>query len=142
MSNFQTFYAAFKAHLENNWQETPIVKTVNSPGGFDGFTPFITYKTDLNVTSTSSVSGLGGGGIRSKFRDVIMQVTIFVPSSSGEDVLIDLCQKMEDLFNNAQITPGSFTRDMVTDDVKDQSNGLWFGREVGIYFENREFNIN
>ena len=140
MHDFQSFHTAFKTYLADNWVETPIVESVNIAGGFDGYTPFVTYKTDYNATSTNTISGMGGGGRRSKFRDILMVITIYVPSESGETTIIDLCQKMEDLFDNVQIVPGSFARDSATNDIE-KSEGLWFGREVAVYFENREFSI-
>jgi len=138
--NFQTFHAAFVQYLNDNWTETPIIESVNKPEEAGVYDPFITYSTDVNRTETNTISGLGGGGIRSKFRDVIMLITVYVPSASGESLAIDLSQKVEDLFNNLQLVPGSFALDAQTM-AKEKSEGMWYGTEVGIYFENREFNI-
>jgi len=135
--SFAVFHNDFKNFLSTNWVTTPIVETVNLPNDPMGFNPFISYKTDFNKTETNTITGLGQGGQHSKVRDIIMTITIFVPSASGESVAIDLAQQIEDLFTNVSFSTGSYSRDAEIV-FSELSEGLWWQTEVAIFFENQE----
>ena len=135
--SFKVFHDDFVTFLTNNWAVTPIVESVNVPNEPTGVDPFISYRTDFNSTETNTITGLGQGGQHSKVRDIIMSIIVFVPSSSGEDLAIDLAQQIEDLFTNVSFSTGSYSRDAEIV-FSELSEGLWWKTEIAIFFENQE----
>ena len=133
--SYQTFKTAFDAYLASNWVATDIIDTVNLPNASSG--------TDSWVTCTNSFVGdevfASSGAGRCIVQDVIMNIDIYTPSSSGDSTGITLCDTMNALFIGKRINSSITWIESQGPQFGDNSasEGLWFRNRLVVYFEHR-----
>ena len=133
--SYQTFKTAFDAYLASNWVATDIVDTVNLPEATSGVASWVTCTNSFVGDEVFATSGSG----RCIVQDVIMNIDIYTPSSSGDTEGITLCDTMNALFVgqriNSSITWIESQGPQFGDDSA--SEGLWFRNRLVVYFEHR-----
>ena len=133
--SYKDFKTAFDAYLAANWTATDIIDTVNLPEALG--------RTDSWVTVTNSFIGDEGFANSASstcvVSDVIMNIDIYTPSSSGDSAGIDLAETMNALFVGKRINSSIVWVESQGPQFGDDSasQGLWFRNRLVVYFEHR-----
>lgn len=137
---YKVFRDAFVAYLNANWTDTPIHKYANDPAAHvTGYQPWISWRTlfvDDEVISIAS-------GPHCINQNITMEISIFVPSNTGDDVAVDLADKLKKLFIGKNI--GTSVRVISVDGPdfgygpENESTGKWYETTIDLYFEHRYF---